>query len=98
MDFEAVLLTGDVLLHGDADGDGFAGADDLVVILTYWGQTGVTRQQGDVTGDGVVGADDYVEVLTYWGNGSPAPEPTPEPVTLSLLLIGVVPWLRRRRE
>lgn len=45
---------------GDVDGDCFTGADDLVTILSYWGQTGITRRQGDLTGDGFVGADDYV--------------------------------------
>ena len=73
-DWVLLLSVTTVPESGDADGDGSVGADDLVVILTYWGQTGVTRQQGDVTGDGVVGADDYVEVLTYWGKGSPAPD------------------------
>ena len=51
-----------VLLPGDVDGDRVVRADDLVAILSSWGQTGATRQQGDLTGDGFVGADDYVEV------------------------------------
>ncbi len=31
----AVFLNGEMYLRGDADGDGFVGADDLVAVLTY---------------------------------------------------------------
>ena len=88
-----VTVTGQLLprlMPGDVTGEGFVGADDLVVILTNWGLSGLTREQGDLTGEGFVGADDYVEVLTYWGTGSAAPEPTPEPTTMSLLLAGAL--------
>ena len=81
-------------LRGDADGDSFVGADDLVTVLTYWGQSGMGQEQGDLTGDGFVGADDYVEVLTYWGSGT-SPEPIPEPATLGLLILGGMICLRR---
>ena len=79
---------------GDVTGEGFIGADDLVVILTNWGTSGAIRQQGDLSGDGFVGADDYVEVLTYWGGGPP-PEFTPEPAALGLFL-GVLAIMKRR--
>ena len=95
-EFGVVTLTGSMLVRGDVDGNGFVGADDLVTILTYWGQTEMTRQQGDITGDGFIGADDYVEVLTYWGNGTAPPEPAPEPATLGLILAGGLALLRRR--
>lgn len=80
-------------LPGDVTGDGFVGADDLVTILTYWGLTGMVRQQGDLTGEGFVGADDYVEVLTYWGLPQ---ESAPEPATLCLLALGVLILPSRR--
>ena len=84
-------------LPGDATGDGFVGADDLVKILTYWGQSGLFRLQGDLTGDGFVGADDYVEVLTYWATGTPS-APIPEPTTLTLLLSITLIILRQRKK
>lgn len=94
-------------IRGDATGDGFVGADDLVRILTNWGASGpsVTWDMGDVapygdgtnTGDQFIGADDYVEVLTYWGSTSGSPEPAPEPATLVMLLLGGLVLLRRRR-
>ena len=84
------------LYPGDVNGDCFVGADDLVDILTYWGQTDTTRNQGDLTGDGFVGADDYVEVLTNWGTGSPS-EPVPEPSEL-LLVVGSLALMRCWKE
>ena len=89
-------------LVSDATEDGFVGADDLVAILTNWGASGpgVTWDMGDVApypeGDDFVGADDYVEVLTYWGTNYFG-EPVPEPATLSLLLLGGLALVRRRR-
>ena len=80
--------------RADANEDGFVGADDLVTILTHWGQSGVTWNQGDITpyndgintGDDFIGADDYVEVLTYWGTSYGPGEPIPEPATLVLII------------
>ena len=85
------------LMPGDVNGDWFVASDDLVTVLTWWGRTGMDRQHGDLTGEGFVGVDDYVEVLTYWGTGTP-PEPTPEPGTLGLLLMGGAILLRRKLE
>ena len=88
--------------RGDVTGDGFVGADDLVQILSHWGESGpaVSWLDGDCApypiGDDFVGADDYVEVLSMWGTSYPA-EPTPEPATLGLLLLGGLAMLRRRR-
>ena len=48
------------------------------------------------TGDQFIGSDYYVEVLTCWG-ASYTTEPAPEPSVLSLLLLGGVAVLRRRR-
>ena len=95
-EFPAVLISGDIFLQGDANGDGFVGADDLVAVLTYWGQT--DPPMGDLSGDGFVGADDYVEVLTYWGNGSVSvpPEPVPEPAAFAVLLLSALVGLKRR--
>ena len=91
--------------RGDVTEDDFVGADDLVRILTHWGESGpgVTWSDGDcapyndgiTTGDQFVGADDYVEVLTYWGTDYSSPEPAPEPATLVLLLLCGSVLLRR---
>ena len=92
--------------RGDVTEDLFVGADDLVRILTHWGQTGVGWTDGDVspynngiiTGDDFVGADDYVEVLSMWGTNYPTePGPTPEPATLGVLLLGGLIGIVRRK-
>ena len=85
---------------GDVTGDNFVGGDDLTVILTNWGLSGMTRLQGDLTGEGFVGGDDYSEVLTYWGTGTPPQSlttPMPEPATLGLMILGCLATLRRQR-
>ena len=93
--------------RGDVTEDDFVGADDLVRILTHWGESGsVPWENGDCApygdgsapGDDFVGADDYVEVLTYWGTDYSAPEPAPEPATMLVLLAGAGLAVARRRR
>jgi len=93
--------------RGDVTEDLFVGADDLVRILSHWGESGagVTWGDGDcapyndgiTTGDQFVGADDYVEVLTYWGTDYSTPEPAPEPASLLIVAVGFCSALVRRR-
>ena len=54
---QLVLLLADdgSLLPGDVTEDGFVGGDDLTIILTNWGLSGMARYQGDLNGDGFVG-------------------------------------------
>lgn len=46
--------------------DGLVNIDDLVVVITSWGQTGLGLP-ADCTHNGVVDIDDLVEVITGWG-------------------------------
>ena len=86
-------------IPGDVTGDGYVGGLDLTTIITNWGMTAATLADGDLSGDGTVSGPDYTEVVTYWGTGNPPPEPpaaTPEPATLSLLLLSGLTLCRRK--
>ena len=51
---------------GDANQSGAVDIDDLVLVITSWGQTGA-HVPADVTHNGVVDIDDLVQVITAWG-------------------------------
>ena len=85
-------------LPGDVNGNGYVGGADLTQVITKWGMTGATREDGDLSGDGTVSGMDYTEVISYWGTGTPPPSSTPEPATLSLLLLASMGLAGRRRS
>ncbi|MCK4849799.1 MAG: PEP-CTERM sorting domain-containing protein [Phycisphaerae bacterium] len=85
---------------GDVNADGFVDGSDLSSVISYWGQSVPSGEFGDLDGNGIVNGSDYTEVLSYWNPAPPEPpsQAIPEPAALSLLLIGGLALLRRRRE
>jgi hypothetical protein len=62
------LVPGTPTCIGDVTGgDGAVTIDDLLVIITYWGQTPPAFPGADVTGDGTVNIDDLLAVIGAWG-------------------------------
>jgi hypothetical protein len=49
---------------GDVNGDGAVDVDDMLQVLSAWGQPGGLA---DVTRDGIVNIDDLLAVLIAWG-------------------------------
>ena len=48
-------------LPGDANGDGRVDINDLTIVLSHFGQTGMTWTQGEFTGDGTVDINDLTD-------------------------------------
>ncbi|MEZ6191500.1 MAG: hypothetical protein R3C45_09450 [Phycisphaerales bacterium] len=75
---------------GDLNSDGFVGIGDLNVVLSKWNQF-VSRGvwlDGDPSGDNFVGIEDLNIVLGNWNAGTPPAHVVPEPVGLTLLVLG----------
>ena len=87
-------------LPGDVNGDGWVSGTDLSIVIDNWGQSGLDRALGDLNDNGVVDGPDYAEVLSYWDPPQEPPEPgsVPEPASLSLLFLGGLATLGRRRS
>jgi probable HAF family extracellular repeat protein len=93
------------LAPGDANGDGRVDINDLTIVLTNFGKSGMTWSQGDFIGDGTVDINDLTIVLANFGKtyaASAAPmAAVPEPPSLLLIGLGVVSlvscarWRRR---
>ncbi len=98
-------IAGIPVLPGDANGDGRVDVNDLTIVLTNFGQTGMTWSQGEFTGDGTVDVNDLTIVLANFGDTAGASSASlaavPEPGTLVLLIGGLLgmlacAWRKRR--
>ena len=95
--YEGNIIFEQTLLVGDANLDGVVSAGDYASVQANFGSTGILGILGDANGDGVVSAGDYASVQANFGNTSPTII-TPEPATISLLIIGGFALLKHRRK
>jgi T5SS/PEP-CTERM-associated repeat protein len=103
----AGVVTVAPVLPGDANLDGRVDINDLSVVLTNFGGTGMTWAQGDFTYSGQVDVNDLTIVLANFDRALAAPPSAagftsvPEPSTLLLLalaLLALLPLAARRRR
>jgi hypothetical protein len=83
-------------IPGDANGDGQVNGADYAVWAADYGASGATWSQGDFNADGQVNGADYAIWAANYGSTGGVSS-TPEPATLSLMALGAVAILRRRR-
>jgi hypothetical protein len=82
-------------VYGDFNLDGEVNAGDLALLATNYGLAGTWGwATGDGNGDGNVDAGDLAQLATNYGT---VVHTVPEPVTMSLLALGGVALLRRRK-
>ncbi len=89
------------MLPGDANGDGKVDINDLTIVLTNYGQSGMTWGQGDFNNDGKVDVNDLTVVLANYNQSvGSSVAAVPEPSSTFLLGIGAISllifaWRRR---
>jgi len=87
--------------YGDADMNKATDFQDFQILLNHWQATGsgVGWATADFNGDGVVDFLDFQILLNYWNPGgwNIAPSQTPEPASLTLILLGGLALLRRKK-
>ena len=91
------------VLPGNANCDGRVDVNDLTIVLSDFGRSGMTWSGGDFNGDGKVDTNDLTILLSNFGATSNAPgniQAVPEPSTVALLVASAAclfAFQRRRR-
>jgi hypothetical protein len=87
-------------MKGDANLDGQVSLADLQALALYWNKSAANWTQADFNLDGQVSLSDLQDLAANWNKtwvaSSEAPA-VPEPATLTLLAVGGLLALRRRR-
>jgi hypothetical protein len=101
-DVTAYLYTYMLTSYGDSDMNKATDFQDFQILLNHWqaSGSGVGWAEADFNGDGVVDFLDFQILLNYWNPGgwNYAPSQVPEPATLSLLALGAMGLVRRKRS
>jgi hypothetical protein len=82
------------MIPGDINLDGLVDVADYDIWAANVGATNATWSQGDLNGDGLVDVADY----DIWAANVGATSSAPEPATMSLLVLGGIGAMLRRRK
>ncbi len=82
--------------YADATLDTYTDYADFQIVLDHWMQHGAWAD-GDFNGDGIVDYGDFQILLDYWNPSGWNPSEIPEPASVSLLALGGLALLRRRK-
>ena len=82
---------------GDFNLDGIVNGTDLVIMQANFGQSGLGYAAGNANCDDVINGTDLVVLQYYFGSEAPA-SPIPEPGAMSLLALGGLALLKRRKS
>jgi autotransporter-associated beta strand protein len=102
-----VTGTGTGSVDGDANNNQVVDEDDMAILLAQFGSPYDMARAGDnadFNGDGYVNMADFVILRANWGAGTPVPgaselpSTTPEPATMTMLALGAMVAIRRRRR
>ena len=58
---------GGTLVPGDVDGDGVVGVNDILAVISAWGECDGCSE--DLNNDGYVNVNDLLEVIAHWSGG-----------------------------
>ena len=86
-------------MFGDINLDQIVDATDLAMLRANMGTTAagiLPWNQGNVVGDSAIDQVDVLALRNHFGFTAVTPQPAPEPMTISLLLIGALGLSRRR--
>ncbi len=96
-EMKALSLVPVDILQGDANGDGMVTAGDYASVCSHFGDMGDPGIPGDANYDGVVSAGDYASVQSNFGSTSGG-QILPESATMSLVIVGGLSLIRRRKN
>ena len=83
--------------RGDMNLDGYVNATDLAAMKPNFGFSSKLYADGDLNCDGVVNATDLAILSANFGFAAPTGQAIPEPVTTSLLALGGLATLKRKK-
>ena len=94
-----MVYTVTVVTPGDANGDGIVSASDYSAIQINFADAGGVGIPGDANFDGIVSSLDYAAVYdNFSGNSASTTSLTPEPATMTVIAVGGLGLIRRKKR